>query len=278
MTYFMAEAGGKAAFALAWKYRKTAIENLDSVFPGKHAENVRTARAMFVNMARNGAEWIKLYSMPPEAINTMVTEMEGREHLDAVLAEGNGALALGYHFGNWELVATFLRQQGYEGAVVAKEIYFYKYDQLLTGLRERFGLSTIYRDESPRKMLRVLKDGKVLGVVPDQDVEKVEGVFVDFFGKPAYTPVAPVKLASAARTRILPTVMIRKPDNTHKLVIAEPIGPGPRERLSGDDIRKYTRDWNIILEGHVTRHPEQWVWLHRRWKTREQDRVKEGAR
>ena len=265
--YAIAELGGMAAFAFARKYRDAAIANLDAVFSEDHASNVKIAKKMFINIAKNGAEWIKLYSTPPRGLGRFVTALEGRENLDRVWAEGRGVLAIGYHFGNWELMPAYLRQLGYNGAVVGKKIYFHKYDKLLTGLRERFGLKTIYRDESPRKMLRELKRGNILGIVPDQDVDSIDGVFVDYFGRPAHTPVAPVKLAMAAGTKIVPTLVVRKADNTHKLVFEKPIGPDSWEGATDDDIVRYTQEWTSVLEKYVREYPEQWVWLHERWKT-----------
>jgi KDO2-lipid IV(A) lauroyltransferase len=115
-------------------------------------------------------------------------------------------------------------------------------------------------------MLKILKHGGILGIVPDQDVDSVDGVFVDFFGKEAYTPTAPVKLAMAAKTQIVPIFVVRKKDNTHKLVVEKPI-----DVLRGDekeeDIRRYTQAWTSLLEKYVRKYPQQWVWVHKRWKT-----------
>ncbi|MGB2879454.1 MAG: lysophospholipid acyltransferase family protein [Candidatus Omnitrophota bacterium] len=262
----MADFFGKAGFAFIRKYREIAISNLDEVFSDDHEANVKIARKVFSNFAKNGAEWIKLYSMKPEDLDDIVTENEGLEYLDSVLAEGKGALVLGFHFGNWELLGVYLRRKGYPGKLVGRRIYFHKYDKFITRMRHRFDAKVIYRDESPRKMLKVLKDGSILGIVPDQDVESVDGVFVDFFGKPAFTPVAPVKLAMAARTKIVPVFVVRKKDDTHKLVVEKPIdvtaGSGTEE-----DVKKYTQAWTGLLEKYVREYPEQWVWVHRRWKT-----------
>ena len=257
---------GKAAFRLLGKYRNIAVSNLDAVFSDDHESNLCIAEGVFTNFAKNGAEWIKLSGIDPRELNSIVTEDEGLEYLDDVLSKGNGALVLGFHFGNWELLGLYLRYKGYPGALVAKRIYFHKYDKFITRMRGRFDAPVIYRDESPKKMLKILKGGGILGIVPDQDVDSVDGVFASFFGKEAYTPTAPVKLAMAAKTQIVPIFVVRKKDNTHKLVVEKPI-----DVLKGDgkeeDVKRYTQAWTSLLEKYVRKYPQQWVWVHERWKT-----------
>ena len=262
----IADFSGKMAFKMLPKYGNIAVDNLDSKLGGSHEKNVRIAEEIFGNLVKNGAEWIKLSTMDIEKISEVVTECEGKEGLDRVLAEGKGAVVMGFHFGNWELLGLYFKHLGYDGALVAKRLYFHKYNKLIARLRERFGARTIYRDESPKKMLRELKNGNVLGIVPDQDVDSIEGIFVDFFGEPAYTPVAPVKLAMVAGTKIVPVFIVRKKDNTHKMIIEEPISPVAGADKE-EDVRKYTQQWTSLLEKYVREYPEQWVWLHKRWKT-----------
>ncbi|MEA3489730.1 MAG: lysophospholipid acyltransferase family protein [Candidatus Omnitrophota bacterium] len=258
---------GKAAFRVVPKYRNIAVNNLDSVFSEDHGVNVRIAEGVFKNLARNGAEWIKLSRLDPGKIGNMVTEIHGTEHLDDVLSKGRGCVVLTFHFGNWELMGIYLRFLGYDGAVIVRRIYFSKYDKLIARMRRRFKVMGIYRDDSPKKMLKELKKGNVLGIVPDQDISGLDGVFVDFFGKKAYTPAAPVKLAMAAKTDIVPAFVIREKDGTHKIVIGEPLGV-PQGTGTEEDLMRYTRMWTKVLEDHVRKYPEQWVWIHSRWKTR----------
>ena len=258
---------GKMAFRVVPRYGKMTVANLDAVFNDDHESNIRIANRVFANLAKNGAEWIKFSSLDPKKIDKLVTEFHGSEYLDDVLSGGKGAVVLGFHFGNWELLGLYLRYKGYDGALVARRIYFHKYDKFIARLRQRFGARIIYRDESPKKMLKELKQGRVLGVVPDQDVDSVDGVFVNFFGKPAYTPVAPVKLAMAAGTKLVPVFVVRKQDNTHKLIVEKPIDLPP-ENNTEEDIKRYTQLWSSLLEKYVREYPEQWVWLHSRWKTK----------
>ncbi len=263
---FLAEFIGKVGYGILKKYRDTAVSNLDRVFPLFHENNVKIGEKVFVNFVKNGAEWVKLLSMSPDEVKKMIPEVKGREHLDEVLSRGKGALVMGFHFGNWELLGIGLRVLGYPGALVARRIYFEKYDSIITGMRARFDARVIYRDESPKKMLLELKRGNVLGIVPDQDVDSVDGVFVDFLGTPAYTPTAPVKIASAAGTSIVPIFVIRGENDRHTMVIEKPINV-PERIKDKDEIKRFTREWSDTLESYVRKYPEQWVWVHKRWKT-----------
>src|SRR6185503_11675146 len=106
--------------------------------------------------------------------------------------------------------------------VIARCIYYERYDRLLVDVRSQMKLETIYRDDSPRRVLRALKENRVLGVVADQDVDTVEGVFVDFFGQPAYTPAAPARLAAATGAALIPCFIIRE-GMYHRIVIEPPV-------------------------------------------------------
>jgi len=257
---------GKVASRVVPKYRQIAVDNLNMVFSDNQAENVKIAENVFSNLAKNGAEWVKLSVMDPKEFDRVVTETEGLERLDKVLAAGRGAVVLGFHFGNWEMLGFALRSRGYPGALVARRIYFHKYDKFVNRLREKFDARVIYREESPKRMLRELKSGGVLGILADQDIDSVGGTFVDFFSKKAYTPQAPVKIAMAAKTQIVPIFIVRKKDNTHKLVVEDVIDVTGCENTE-ENVTHFTQGWTSLLEKYVRKYPEQWVWMHRRWKT-----------
>lgn len=249
------------------KHREITLANLNTVFGQDTRENERIAEDVFRNVAKNGADWIKFLSYDKEGIGKLVTEIEGLENLDKAISAGKGVILLASHFGNWELLSAYLYSHGYTGAIIAKRIYFYKYDNLINRLRRRFGANIVYRDESPKKLLKILKDGGMLGILADQDVDSVEGIFVDFFGKPANTPVGPVKLGMVTGANLVPAFMIRKPDNTYKLIVEkaiELVSKGDKE----NDIRRYTQEWTNVLERYVKKYPEQWVWMHKRWKNK----------
>ncbi len=258
---------GKIAFNFLEKYRKIAIDNIMNSLGLDRSQSTELAGKVFVNLAKNGAEWVKIATDGNECAREFVSGSHGFEKLDKVLSEGNGAIILASHFGNWELLMAYLRWRGYGGIVVGKKLYFHKYNEFISDLRRKTGVTLVYRDESPKKLLKELRSGSMVGMLADQDVDSVNGTFVDFFGRPAFTPVAPVRLAMASGAPIVPAFMIRKENGKHIGVIEEPIYISKDER-SEDAVRKYTQAWSNVLEKQVRDHPEQWVWIHRRWKTR----------
>ncbi|MDP2913505.1 MAG: lysophospholipid acyltransferase family protein [Candidatus Omnitrophota bacterium] len=259
---------GLLLYLILTKYRRITLENLKFAL-GKEETVGRLraiARRVFENLGKNAFELIKLPELNSENIDRLVT-IKNKEALEAGYGRGRGIIIITAHFGSWELMAATLRLKGYPGTVIGRRIYFYKYDQLLNRLRKLHDVHVIYRDESPRKALKALKDNRIVGIVADQDVDSVDGVFVDFFGHPAYTPVGPAVLARASGASMIPVLMLRE-NSHHTLVVEEPIqlvDTGQREK----DLIENTRRWSSVIESYIRRYPEQWVWMHRRWKTRE---------
>ena len=173
------------------------------------------------------------------------------------------------HLGNWELIPAYFVSVGLHGGVVARRVYYEKYERLLSRLRLSKGFRVFYRDESPRAILKTLKNNEVVGILADQDVRKLDGVFVEFFGRPAYTPTAPVLIAMKTGAPLIPARIVRE-GRKHRIVVDEPI---PLRR-SGDreaDLVHNTQAWSRVIERYIREHPDQWVWMHRRWRTRPED-------
>ena len=259
---------GRCVFFLLPKYRNITIENLTNAFGNeKPSDEIRRiAIKVFENLGRNAGELINFPKINKRNIDRLV-RIEGIDIVDRSFAEGKGTIILASHFGNWELVGLIFRIKDYPGYTIGRKIYFHKYDNWLNYLRRAQDINVIYRDDSPRKMLKVLKDNKILGIVADQDVDSVEGVFVNFFGMSAYTPVGPVVLARATGASLIPTFMIRE-GACHRFVIEKPIelvNTGNKET----DIVTNTQKWSDVVESYIKRYPEQWVWMHKRWKTKQ---------
>ena len=187
------------------------------------------------------------------------------KYFDKALQGGRGVICTLAHFGNWEIMGGFTAIKGYPCVVVAREIYFDKYNELLISLRRKLKMEVIYRDSSPRTMLGVLKKNKMLGFVVDQDVETVEGVFVNFFNRPSFTPVAPVRFAMVTGAPIVPVFIIRNGIKHH--VIVEPALEMTVTQDKKSDIRVNTQRWVAIQEKYIRQYPHLWVWNHKRWKT-----------
>ena len=266
VTYLLGRAAGMIIYYLLGHFRRRTLENLRAAFPSKsEKEIIKIAKNAYANVIGNFAELIHIRKLKKNNIDSLLT-VYGQEELDKALSRGKGVIGLTAHFGNWELIGPSMKIKGYDGISLARKLYFYKYDNLVKRLREASGTKTIDRDESPKKILRVLRDNKILGMLADQDIDNIEGVFVNFFEKPAYTPTAPVKLAMVSGAPIVPCYMIRN-GFKFECFIGKPIYV-----KSGEDreaaVKHYTQEWTSVLESYIRKYPDQWVWMHRRWKTK----------
>ncbi len=196
--------------------------------------------------------------------------MEGSENLDTALAQGKGAIVFLPHFGNWELLSLVY------GALIpdrAKAIAFPLKNARLNAYiwrhRELMSLKLISRHQAIRETLRALRNNEAVGFFADQNAGP-EGVFVDFLGKPASAARAPVVLARKTGAPLLFSLSIRQPDDRHHVYISTPI----YVEVSDDaerDIEAYTIQMLKHLETYIYKYPEQWLWLHNRWKTQPAD-------
>jgi len=264
---FLGSALGRLAYFAGRRERLKTLANLRLAFGREKGEKEisRIACEAFSNLGKNLAELINFPKINKDNIDTLI-EDRGLYKIDKALKKGKGVIVLASHFGNWELLAAYLTAKGYRGPVIARRLRFEKYDMLLNRLRASKNVEVIYRDESPKKILRVLKAGGMIGVLADQDVDSVDGVFVDFFGKSAYTPSAPASLAMATGAVMLPCFLARE-DGKRAFCVEDPIEleiTGNKDR----DIMVNTQRWSRALESFIRRYPSQWVWMHRRWKTR----------
>ena len=270
---------GWCFFYLVARQRKKILRNLRLAWKEEKTEKEirRIARKVLQNLAMTAVDVIRFPKMTKESLREWIHYEDEFSRINRILDEGKGVIILTAHIGNWELLAASFGVMGYHGAVVGRRIYYEKYNQLVVKLRESVRVRTLYRDGSPKDILKVLKANQILGMLADQDVDSIEGVFVDFFGQTAYTPVAPVKLAMAAETVIVPGFVIREGDH-YRLILEEPITPEITQGNKQEAVQKYTERWSAIVEKYIRKYPEQWVWMHDRWKTRPKPTVHEESR
>lgn len=257
---------GKFIYIVLERYRRLTKEHLRMAFGSKKSEKEisKIARSVFINIGVSVAEILSL-PKTKDRLDSIV-EISGIERMDRALAAGNGVIAISAHFGNWELISGIFAHKGYPSNIIARPIYYEKFNEWVTFMRNNIGVNIIYRTDSPKKILRLLQKNEIIGITPDQDMDSVDGIFVDFFGRKTYTPSAPVKIAMAANCPIVPVFIMRK-GLKHTVYVEEPISI---ER--GNDknalVRKYTQIWSDIIEARIREHPDHWVWMHKRWKTK----------
>jgi len=190
---------------------------------------------------------------------------EGKQNMDSALKIGRGAIILTAHFGNWELLGASLALSGYGISFIVRPVRSPRLDALVNRNRESMGVGCIPRGRSVRDALRCLKRNELLGILADIDT-RVDGVFVDFFGRPAFTPRGPVSIALRTGAVLVPAFIIRQKDDTHRVVIKKAL----ELKITGaleEDIRVNTARFTKIIESYIREYPEQWIWIHQRWKT-----------
>ena len=255
---------GRGLGTLGWwvsrRDRRRALEHLALAFP-ELSENERRqlGHACFRHLGETLAECLHLFQKDGATLDRWV-RMEGWEHVEQARAAGRPLLILTGHCGNWELLAAALNHRGLEMSVVARSLDEPALQRMLGGLRERFGTPTIERgsDGAARALLTQLRRGGAIGMLIDQDT-KVDGVWVPFFGQPAFTPVGAAKIALRQGVVLLPTFIERLADGSHAARIEPPLA-------LPDDLTAATALMTEAIERQIRHRPEQWVWMHRRWR------------
>jgi len=263
--FLIAGSLGKLAFHGLPKEKAKTLSHLRMAFGSEKTEQeiVKIGEAVFEHYGRTLFEWAMIDKIIPRFDDFV--RASGYEHFDKALKGGKGVVVTIAHFGNWEIMGGYTALKGYPCTVIARKIYFEKYDRLLVALRNKMKVQTIYRDQSPRKMLQVFKENRMLGFVADQDVASVEGVFVNFFNRPAFTPVAPVRFAMVTGAPIIPVFIVREGMRHHMIV--EPAVEMVSTNDKTADIQANTQKWVAVQEKYIRQYPHLWVWNHKRWKT-----------
>jgi KDO2-lipid IV(A) lauroyltransferase len=249
---------------LAGLAARRALEHLVLAFPELPAsEHERLARACFRHLGTNAGEVLWLMSRDCAAVARHV-DVEGLDRVRALREQGQGIMFVTGHCGNWELLAAAANCSGLRITVAVRGLDEPPLQGLITGLRTRFGTRMVERGEprAARELLRGLRDG-ALGMLIDQDT-RVEGVWVPFFGRPAHTPVGAARLALRRNTVVVPAFIERREDGSHRAWFDAPLAI-PKDEMEATAVM--TR----AIEEQVRRRPEQWVWMHRRWRTQPEE-------
>ena len=264
-----ARLGSRLAFKLVTRQRDKTIQHLtDAYGKQKPKEEIESlAKKVFEHFALTGVEILQFPKLNEEKMRQLVDIGNARQVYDDLLKEGKGLISMTAHIGNWELLAGSFGMLGYQGAVLARRLYYEPYNQWVVGLRQCLKVPTLYRDDASREILKRLSQGEIIGLLPDQDIDSLKGVFVPFFEQPAYTPVAPVRLALSSGAPMLPNFMIRTPEGRYQLILGEVIRPKVDTNRE-EAVKRYTAEWMAQFEKVIRQYPEQWAWMHNRWKTK----------
>lgn len=252
---------GRLFFALDRKRRLLAVENIMKGLGMDRGQAEDVARKAFENIGCTLAEFSAFDKF--EELEEKVV-VEGMSHLKEALEMGKGAFLVGAHYGNWELGAAMISRRVPLTAVV-RPMKNPLADQLINDKRQRGGLRVMGHRNSTRLIMQKLSRGEAVGILLDQSASRRESVFTPFLGRPTTVNFGLALLASRTGAPVLPVFPVRKEDNRHVVRIGERIEmvkkPDRQEEL-GENTARIT----AVLEGHIRRFPEQWFWVHNRWK------------
>jgi Kdo2-lipid IVA lauroyltransferase/acyltransferase len=255
-------------FSLQPKLRKTAEFNLRLAFPDwTDAQRTDATRKMVRNLGWMAAEFSRMPRLTKENIEDLVI-LEGHENFLEGQRRGRGVLYLTGHVGAWELSSFAHALYGYPLHFMARPLDNKRLDALVNQYRCFSGNRPIFKNESARVMLKILKDSGTVGILADQNTMPEEGVFVDFFGKLACTTTGLARVALHTGAAVVPGYAYWD-ENIQKYRLrfeppVELIQTGDTER----DVFENTQRFAKVIEEIIRKHPDQWVWVHKRWKTR----------
>lgn len=258
---------GNVMYYLDLEHRKIALQNLHIAFGHEKSEGeIRSiAKRNLQNLGMMAIEFFRLPKMNVEAFQGKVN-IEGLEIYKKALNNKKGILLLLSHFGNWELMGLMSKFLGSSIAVIARPMKKNKrVDRLVTQIRNGTGLEVISTEKASRKVMRVLSQNRMVGILIDQRAKRSEGIWVDFFGKKAPSTPALAVLAMRTGAPVLPVFMVRNGYRKHRLLIKEPLQLADTGNIK-KDVETNTQLMNQTLESMIRQYPDQWFWVHRRWE------------
>lgn len=261
-----------------WTARhKVIIDNLiiafgDEMTPAKRGE---LARDVFANIGMNMAEFARFPILDRERILSLAT-CDGEEALQEAIDFGKGAILVGSHFGNWELIGAYISALGFPVDFLARGQHNPLVDKYLTSLRKSGGVRVMHSERGGMKeVLRLLKSNRQVAIISDQHAGS-QGIIVSFFGRRVSVPRAPATLSARTGAPIIYGQISRNPDNTHHCHFDAPIYPDLTADTN-DEIFRLTKLYTRRIEEAIRSHPAQWLWTHRRFKFVPRPEQSEGS-
>jgi len=258
---------GSLAWYFAHETRALTLRHLAMAFPEKSPREIKhLGKNTFKMLGKNGGDIMRSSSVKDlgELQKFLVTE--GLENYETAHAKGNGVIFLTCHLGAFDLQITNMAMRGLNPNIIGTPLKDKRLNELLWNYRNLHGAIPIARGKETFRMIKVLKSGGSVALLIDQDT-KVKTVFVDFFGMPAATPAGATVLALKTGASVVPTYIYMGKDELQHMHILPEI-PMTRTGDEEHDIRTNTQILTGFIEGKIREYPDQWVWMHERWKTK----------
>jgi KDO2-lipid IV(A) lauroyltransferase len=254
---------GRLAWHVVRRERNRALRNVAIAFPAlSDREREAIVRSMLRHLGQSLFEIAWIGNLSEETL-PRTTSFEGLEHMQAALAPGKGAVLFTGHCGNWEWLAAAIALSGFRMNTIARDIEDDRLNRFIVGVRAAHGVGSIGRgsENSARALLQTLRGGAILGALIDQSI-RAESVDLNFFGRPASTPIGPARIAIRSGAAAI-TGFIERRGSMQHVRFEPPIFPSRH-----DDPAALTAQITGRIEEQIRRVPEQWVWMHDRWRQR----------
>lgn len=262
----------RIAYPFLGKLRRVGHRNLEIAFPKKTLEERETLlKKSFESLGRMLGEVSQFPRATPESLAELTEfqiQPETRALHEKAKAEGRGTIVVTPHLGNWEMLVFSYSALETPISYLARPLDNPLIEDLTVKLRTRFGNRPINKTNSVTPAIEVLRKGEILGILADVNAHPKEGVFVPFFGIPACTSTGVAMLALRTNSIIIPVCGVWDEENNHYKIIhgnvIEPSRTGDRKQ----DVIETTAAFTSVIENFIRQYPDQWIWIHKRWKTR----------
>jgi KDO2-lipid IV(A) lauroyltransferase len=262
---------GGLAFAVYWSFgrlRRVGVRNLELALPElPFDERNRILRGVYIHLGWQLVEFCRMTRYTPENTHGWM-RTEGLDNYLAAQARGKGVLVLTGHLGAWELSSFYHSLMGYPMGMVIRRLDNRRLDEFVNGIRCLHGNRVLDKGDFARGLLTAMRTGQTVGILMDTNMTPPQGVFVEFFGKPACTASGLARVALKTGAAVLPGFMMWEAAERRYVLH---FGPPLVFEQTGDeetDIIAATQQCASVTETWIRRYPDQWLWIHRRWKTR----------
>ena len=261
---------GLAAYFLYSRLRRVGMRNLDLAFPGKsRREKKQILRGVYINLGRVLAEFALFPRYTKDNVGR-VAVYEGFQNFAEAQARGKGVVFLTAHFGGWEVSSFAHSLYGHPMDIVMRPLDNPYVDALVDRYRTLHGNNTFPKQDFARGLLNALKQGHTVGILMDTNMTPPQGAFVDFFGVPACTATGIARVALHTDAAVVPAFGIWDKNLRKYKISFEPALKLIRTGDADADVIANTALFTKVIERYVAKYPDQWLWVHRRWKTRPQ--------
>ena len=265
---FTGKALGRFAFIFLKSRRRVAISNIKRVFGNLSDKEIAAiAKSNFKKLGINVIEFLLMPYLGTEQIVERFS-VEGREFVEEAFKKGRGVIALGFHFGNWEVTGIVSRLLEHNIIALARPLKKHLLlNSSLNSLRELTGLTIIVNENTGKEVMKLLKENKIVAILGDQREKRSRGVFVELFGTKVPTSKGVAMIGMKTGAAVLPIYAVRKGFLRYTFVCGKPL---EMERAGNIEclVAKNTRKINAFLETIILKYPDEWFWVHRRWGRR----------